>query len=452
MAFQVTKSLYDTLVEVDDRGELKPALAESWKVSPDGLSWTFRLRPGVRFHHGKLLDATDVKATLERILNPSTYSPKRSSFEAIRRVEVLGPQTVRITLAERYAPFLATLAEGWAAILPADLIARKHDFATRPVGTGPFMLAEWQRDAFLRLRRFEGYWVPGQPRLQEVVIRIVPEPTIKVAGLLTGEFDAVDAVPFRDLARVRASPHVRILQQLTSLINVVAMNHARKPLGDVRVRRALWHAIDRVQVLRTAYGPESVPSAVFMDVASPYYVDLGDPYPFDSDRARRLLREAGYGGGLELDLVLPQPYPAHIEAGQLIQAMLHRVGVQARIRVVEWGYWLSRVYGGGDFDLTVIGHTGKLDPDGRLAGFGQADRNYVRYENPVVARLLATGRVQVNPAVRRQVYREALRRMTEDAVMVFLGTPVRYVGLRANVRGFRQLYAIDTYDFRQITK
>lgn len=452
LAFQVTKSLYDTLVEVDDRGELKPSLAESWRISPDGRTWTFRLRSGIRFHHGKLLEAADVKATLERILNPSTRSPRRSSFEVVRRIEVLDPLVVRISLAERHAPFFATLAEGWSAILPADLIARRHDFATKPVGTGPFVLADWQRDSFLRLQRFDGYWIQGQPRLREVEIRFVSEPAIKVAGLVRGEFDAIDAVPFRDLPRLRGNRNVQILRQITSLVNVVAVNHARPPFRDVRVRRALWHAIDRVQVLRTAYGPESVPSAVFMDVTSPYYVELGDPYPYDPERARQLLREAGYGGGLSVDLVLPQPYPAHIEAGQLVQAMLARAGIQARIRVVEWGYWLARVYGGGEFDLTIIGHTGKLDPDGRLGGFGEAERNYVHYENPAVARLLTTGRVQMNPAVRKQVYREVLRRMTEDAVMVFLGTPARYVGLRAEVRGFRQLYAIDTYDFRQTSK
>lgn len=452
LAFMVMKSLYDTLVEPDDEGKLIPALAESWTASPDGTTWTFRLRSGVRFHHGKTLDAGDVKATLERILDPATRSPRRLQIGPIRSVEVVDPLTVRVVLTERYAPLLASLAEGWGAILPADLIARRHDFSTRPVGTGPFTLAEWQRDSFIRLQRFDGYWMRGQPSLREVFIRFVPERAVKVAGLLSGEFNAVDTLDPDDLPRVRANPDVRVITQVTSLVNVVAVNNSRGPLRDIRVRRALWHAIDRRQVLRTAYGPDSVPSAVFMDVTSPFWVDVGDPYPFDPERARRLLAEAGYGAGLTLDLALPQPFPPHIEAGQLVQAMLARAGITARTRVVEWGFWLSRIFGGGDYDLTIIGHTGKLDPEGRLTGWGDPARNYIRYENQKVEDLIHAGRITVNPDHRKRIYAEALKMMTSDAMLVVLGTPARYVGVHRSVREFRQLYAIDTYDFRKTTR
>lgn len=452
LAFQVNKSLYDTLVEPDDEGKIVPGLAESWTASSDALTWTFKLRAGVKFHHGKTLDAGDVKATLERILDPATRSPRRGLIGPIRTVEAVDPLTVRITLTERFAPFLAALAHGWGAILPADLIARKHDFGTRPVGTGPFTLAEWQRDSFIRLTRFDGYFIRGQPRLREVLIRFVPESAVKVAGLLSGEFDAVDGVAFLDLPRVRANQNIRVIRQVTSLVNVLAINNSRGPLRDVRVRRALWHAIDRKQVLRTAYGEESIPTAVFMDVTSPFYVDLGDPYPFDLDRARRLLSEAGYGSGLTLDLALPQPFPAHIEAGQLVQAMLGRVGVTARTRVVEWGFWLSRVFGGGEYDLTIIGHTGKLDPDGRLAGWGDPAKNYVKYQNQKVEDLILAGQITANPEHRKRIYAEALKMMTQDAMMVFFGTPVLYMATQNNVKEFRQLYAIDTYDFRKTTK
>jgi peptide/nickel transport system substrate-binding protein len=455
LAFQVNKSLYDTLVEPDDEGKIIPALAESWTVSSDGLTWTFKLRSGVRFHHGKTLDAGDVKATFERILDPATRSPKRVDYASIRAVEAVDPLTVRFQLGERFAPFLAALAQGWGAILPADLIARRQEFATRPVGTGPFTVAEWQRDSFIRLQRFDGYWMRGQPRLREVLIRFVAEPAVRTAGLLSGEFDAVDAVPVLDLPRIRANPNVRVIRQVTSLVNVLAINHTRGPLRDVRVRRALWHALDRKQVLKTAYGDESVVANVFMDATSPFFVDLPDPYPYNPDQARRLLAEAGHGSGLTLDLVLPQPYAAHIEAGQLVQAMLGRVGVTARTRVVEWGFWLSRVYAGGDYDLTIIGHTGKLDADGRLFGYGNpatVPPNYVRYDNQKVVDLILAGRITTNSDHRKRIYTEALKQMTADVMMVYFGTPVLYMATQSNVKDFRQLYAIDTYDFRKTSK
>lgn len=444
--------VFSGLTEIDASGKVKPDLAESWSASEDQKTWTFKLRPGVRFHHGKILDAGDVKATLERILDPATRSPKRNDFGAVRAVEAVDPLTVRIALGERFAPFLATLGQGWGAILPADLIARRQNFATQPVGTGPFTVAEWQRDSFIRLQRFDGYWRKGEPRLREVMIRFVPERAVKVAGLLSGEFDAVDGVDPLDLPRVRANPNVKIIRQVTSLINVVAINNSRPALRDVRVRRALWYAIDRRQVLKTAYGDESVVSNVFMDVVSPFYVDIPDPYPYNPDQAKKLLAEAGHASGLTLDLALPQPYQAHIDAGQLVQGMLAKAGVTARPRVVEWGFWLSRVYGGGDYDLTIIGHTGKLDPDGRLAGFGDPARNYVKYANQKVEDLILAGRITTTPDLRKRIYTEALKMMTDEAMLIPLGTPVLYFATHRSVQGFRQLYAIDTYDFRKTTK
>lgn len=452
LAFQVNKSLYDTLVEPDDDGKLVPALAESWTVSSDGLTWTFKLRSGVKFHHGKTLDAGDVKATIERVLDASTRSPKRSDFAAIRSVEAVDALTVRIILSERFAPFLASLGQGWGAILPADLIARRQNFATQPVGTGPFTVAEWQRDSFIRLQRFDGYWRRGEPKLREVLIRFVPERAVKVAGLLSGEFDAVDGVDPLDLPRVRANPNVKVIRQVTSLVNVVGLNHSRPALRDVRVRRALWHAIDRKQVLKTAYGDESIVANVFMDVVSPFYADIADPYPYNLEQAKKLLAEAGHASGLTLDLTLPQPYQAHIDAGQLVQGMLAKAGITARPRVVEWGFWLSRVYGGGEYDLTIIGHTGKLDPDGRLAGYGTPGRNYVRYENQKVEDLILAGRITTGPDLRKRIYTEALKMMTDEVMLIPLGTPVLYMATQKNVRDFRQLYAIDTFDFRKTTK
>jgi peptide/nickel transport system substrate-binding protein len=189
-----------------------------------------------------------------------------------------------------------------------------------------------------------------------------------------------------------------------------------------------------------------------MDITSPYYVEIPDPYPYNPDQARKLLAEAGYGSGLTLDLALPQPYPPHIEAGQLVQAMLAKAGVAAKPRVVEWGFWLSRVYGGGEYDLTIIGHTGKLDPDGRLAGYGDPARSYVQYSNPQVAALIDARRFTLRADLRRRTYADALRRMTQDAAMVYLGEPEDLLAMRRGVRGVKEMYAIDTYDLRTAAK
>jgi peptide/nickel transport system substrate-binding protein len=454
LAFQVMKSLYDTLVEPDDHGALVPGIAESWTHTPDGKQWTFHLKPGVRFHNGKTLDAQDVAATFARILDPKTASPMRGDYAAIDRVEAVEPLTVRFVLKQPFAPFLAALGQGWGAILPRDAIAAGNDFSTHPIGTGPFRLEEWSRDSFLRLARFDGYFIKGEPVLDGVTFRFVSETPVRTAGLLAGEFDVVDAVDPLDVARLKQDARITLRPRANATVNVLAINNARKPFTDVRVRRALWYAIDRKAVLKTAYGAGSIPVAVYMDVLSPYYIDLGDPYPYNPARARQLLAEAGVGAGFSTDLALPQPYETHIKAGELVQAMLAQVGIQARIRVVEWGFWLSRVFAGRDFDLTIIGHTGKLDPDGRLAGYGDPTRStdYVNYANPQVAALIDAGRFTLRPDLRKRTYADALRLMTQDAMMVFFGDPEDRMAMRKSVQNVKQMYAIDTYDLRTATK
>jgi peptide/nickel transport system substrate-binding protein len=453
LAFQVMKSLYDTLVEPDDRGVLVPGLAASWSMSPDGTQWTFKLKPNVRFHNGKVLDAGDVAATFNRILDPKTASPKRGDFAAIDRVEVVDPLTVRFVLRQAFAPFLAALGQGWGALLPANALASGNDFGTHPIGTGPFQLVSWTRDSALQLRRFDGYFIRGQPVLDGVTFQFVADDAVKTAGLVSGQFDVVDAVDPDEVPQLLHNAKVTMVPRRNATVNVVAINNARKPWTDVRARQALWYAIDRNTVLRTAYGAGSSPTAVFMDPWSPFYVNLGDPYPYNPAKARELLNEAGVPATLSVDLVLPQPYAAHIKAGELVQSMLAQVGLQAKPRVVEFGFWLSRVYSGPhDYDLTIIGHTGKLDPDGRLAGFGDPATNYVQYGNSHVAGLIDAGRFTLAPDLRKRIYAEVLRQMTQDAMMVFLGTPADWVITRAGVRNVREMYAIDTYDLRTATK
>jgi len=175
LTFQVVKSLYDTLVEPDTTGKLVPALAESWTVSPDGLTWTFKLRQGVVFHNGQPLTSRDVKATLDRIRDPSFASPRRNEFTAIKEVRTPDPQTAVIVLGAPYAPILANLASGWGAILPADLIQSGHNFDSEPIGTGPFKFEKWIRDNKISMVRNEKYWMKGLPKLARVDFQIVPE-------------------------------------------------------------------------------------------------------------------------------------------------------------------------------------------------------------------------------------------------------------------------------------
>lgn len=447
-AFQVGKSIYDTLVEVDRDGNLVPALASSYDISADGLTYTFHLVEAT-FHDGTALDAADVVATLDRIRADGTASPKSTEFKTIVAATAQDDRTVVLTLSEPTPALLSSLASGWGAILPSEKLAAGHDFGNQPVGTGPFVFQSWARDNAITLARNADYY-KGAPRIDQVIIRFVVDSAVQLQGLLTGEFDITDRVADADRPLVEANPDLVLVREPSGLVLVAGLNSRRAPLSDVRVRRALNLAVDTSVVLEVAYaGGTQV--GTFMEAGSPWYPQSVQPFGFDPEAARALLAEAGVQPGLTLDMVLPQPYEEHIQAGQIVQDYLKDVGVEAKIRIVEWGVWLSDVYGGPhDFDITVVGHTGKLDPSGRLTGLGVPSTNYTGLDDPILAGTIATANVTSDPDQRAELYGQALVRIHDDAPFIFFGTPDRVYGRKANVQGFWMTPLLDSFDFREV--
>ncbi|MHB0854230.1 MAG: ABC transporter substrate-binding protein [Rectinema subterraneum] len=444
LTFQVVKSFYDTLVEPNTDGTIVPALAESWTVSPDGLIWTFKLRRNVVFHNGQPFTSKDVRASLERIKDEATASPKRSEFAAIKEIRTPDAATVVIVLSQPYAPLLASLASGWGAILPSGLIASGHNFGAEPVGTGPFKFEKWIRDNKITMVRNDTYWMKGLPKLAKVEFQIIPERAVQVQGLSAGVIDAVEFIDPEDLPLFSSNPKVSIKRDLTSLIMVMAMNCSREPLNDLRVRQAVNYAIDKQVVLDVAYGGGKVGST-FLDTGNAYYTDFSYLYPYNPDKARQLLKAAGVDTR-EFTITVPQNYPLHVKAAELIQQMLEKVGMHVKLQLVDWSTWLSSVYNGGNYDFTVIGHTGKLDPDGTLAGYGTG--KYVKWINATAAQKIKEAAAISDFAARKKLYTEVLEIMAKEVPFVYLGTSYRYVGTRSNVVDFRMTPNLDTFDFR----
>lgn len=445
-AFQVAKSIYDTLVEVDQTGEIVPALAESYEVGDDSLSYTFHLVEAT-FHDGTALDAQDVVATLDRIRDPATASPKASEFTAITSVEAVDDRTVVVNLSRPAPALIASLASGWGAILPSEKVEAGHDFGNQPVGTGPFSFVSWQRDNAITLAANPDYY-RGAPQVSEVVIRFVPDSAVQLQGLLTGEFHVIDTVSSADQEVIESNPDLELVRDPSGLALVAALNTRRDHLSDPRVRQALNLAVDSQTVLDIAYGG-GTPIGTFMEAGSPWMPEGVEAFPYDPEAARTLLAEAGWDGSVTLDMALPQPYENHIQAGQMIQDYLRQVGVNAEIRIVEWGVWLSDVYGGAhDFDITVIGHTGKLDPTGRVDGYGTESTNYPGFDDPEVATWLEEGASETDVEARRELYANVLTRLHEGAPFIFLGTPDRVHARAANLQGFWITPMLDSFDFR----
>lgn len=450
LTFQTLKSIYDTLAEPDMKGKIVPALAQRWEVSDDALTWTFYLRKGVVFHNGDKLTSKDVKATLQRITDKATASPNAKEFGAISAIETPDDHTVVLKLKEPHSPLLASLSSGWGAILPKGLIDGGHDFAAQPVGTGPFKLKEWVRDSRIVLVKNGAYWMQGLPKLDQVNMNIIPERAVQVQGLISGQIDAVEFVDQDDIPLLRASPDVRIDEHLTALIMVMPMNCSHPVLKDIRVRQAINHAIDKQKVLDMAYGGGK-PIGTFMDYGNAYYKDFTGLYPYDPEKAKKLLAEAGVGKDTTLEMFLPQNYEPHVKAGEIYQDMLSKVGLNVKIKLVDWSTWISDVYRGAKYDLTVIGHTGKLDPDGTLADYGTESR-YVKWINPQAAELSQKAKTIAGFENRKKLYDEVLELMATEVPFMFLGSSFRHVAYRKNVSEYRMTPKLDTFDFRWTTK
>jgi peptide/nickel transport system substrate-binding protein len=445
LTFQTIKSIYDTLVGPDMSGKIVPALAEKWEVSADELVWTFRLRKGVVFHNGDKFNSQDVKASFVRVMDKEIASPRASEFAAILSIDTPDEHTVIINLKEPAAPFLATLASGWGAILPQALIASGNDFTAKPVGTGPFKLKEWVRDNRIVLQKNPNYWMKGLPKLDQVVINIVPERAVQVQGLVSGQLHVSDIIDKDDVPTLESAKEIQIDKTLTSMIQVMSMNCNHPLLKDLRVRQAINHAIDKQKVLDVAYGGGK-PVGTFMDYSNPYYKDFTGLYPYDPEKAKKLLAEAGVKSDTALEIFIPQNYELHVKAGEMYQNMLSKVGLNVKIKLVDWSTWLSEVYRASKFDLTVIGHTGKLDPEGTLGGYGKG--RYVQWTNPQAAELIDKAKKVSKFETRKKLYDEALEIMAKEVPFVYLGSAYRYTAHRKNVTDFRVTPSLDTFDFR----
>jgi peptide/nickel transport system substrate-binding protein len=448
LTFQVLRSLYDTLVEPDAEGNIMPALAESWEISDDYLTWTLTLRESVLFHNGDTLTSDDVRATLERVLDEEIASPKAGEFDAIETIRTPDSRTVILELSQPSAPLLSALASGWGAILPESLIESGHDFATEPVGTGPFRMVEWVRDNRIVLEKNEAYWMPGRPSIDGVVINIIPEDAVMVQGLLTGDLDAVESVTAQDLPMLEANRDITVQTDLSTLVMVLAMNTQRPPLDSVAIRQAVAQAIDKESVMEIAYGGGEVVNT-FMDYANPYYVAF-DYNPYDPEAARAALVAAGYDDSEPLIMKVPENYEAHVKAGEMYQEMLESVGMNVELQLIDWSTWLGEVYRGDrDYDFTVIGHTGKLDPSGRLGDYGTG-ASYVQWTNSIAADAISQAAAVVDPDERMRLYSIALEQMSIEVPQVYVGTSYRYLATQSNVHGLRQDTQLDTFDFRYV--
>jgi peptide/nickel transport system substrate-binding protein len=425
-----------------------PNLAESWKVSPDGLTYTFNLVKNAKWHDGVPFTSADVKFTFQE-MTAKLHPVGRTLFQSVTAIEAPDKHTVVLKLKDPFPGFLLVLNQG----LSLGVIMPKHlyegtDYTNNPrnyanlVGTGPFKLVEYRRGAFLRYVRNPDYWRSGMPYLDEVIIRVVPDASTRGTMLRAGEVDAMSwsGVPLSKVKELLALPDLALgsVPQASASLNYLVFNVRNKPLADVRVRRALAHAIDRNLVVDLAQeGLAKVATSNLSSALGKGYWNPSPPYPrlypFSVDRANALLDEAGYRRGADgkrfkLKYVSGTHQPFQFSVAEVVKQQLAKVGIDLDVQLVDFNAMIDMAYKKWDFDIHSVTITGGPVPEIFISRFYRSDNsvkgvtfnNNAGYANPRVDELFKQAMREANPDVRAKQWYQIQDILAEDLPVLAL--------------------------------
>ena len=417
-SFQVLENVYDTLVQPDADLQFEPALAETWETSDDQLTWTFTLREGVTFHNGRELTAEDVVYSYERIMEEGANAFR---FDSVEEVRAPDERTVEIAVSRPTPNLLANIgAFKGMAIVPSEIV-EDGTIASEPVGTGPFRLVDYTSGSSIRLEANPDYWGEG-PNVDAVEYRFIPEGTVALTSLRTGEVHWTDNIPPQDVEALLGDDALVTEAVPGNDYWYIAFNHAREPFDDVDVRRALAFGFDREAVTQAAQFDAATPNQTAIPQDSFFHSDHA-PFTHDPDQASELLEGAGVSD-LEIDLMVTNEYEETIAAAQVLESQWGELGVSTQIRTLDFSAWLDE-QGQGNFDAFLLGWLGNIDPDDfyyaqhhSAGGF-----NFHGYANEDVDRLLDEARTETDDEARKALYDEAVEIIVDEVSYLYLYNP-----------------------------
>ena len=434
--FAVTGNIYEGLIEVAPTLALQPSLATRWTRAANGLSYTFTLRPNVVFHNGQPLTAEDVVYSMDRVKDAKTASPFASRLSLVSDITATGPLEVRFTLTKPFTPFLSELAG--ISIVPAAYVRGGGDLQRRAVGTGPFQFREWVPDTHVILERNPRYWRAGLPYLDALKFNIVPDASTRQLGLQSGTYHMLPNVDPSIAATLRNAPNVQLIRSQDLAYSLLGVNTTRKPFDSPLVREALNYAINREQIVQSVYFGDGQPAGPL----SPLLRTFAPPassfpcYSANVERARDLLRRAGYPNGVDFTMITFSTLKTVADTAQVLQAQLAQAGFRARVDVQEFGSFVQN-WRNSNFDAFVSLNGGSADPDGYLyrTFVTGGSTNVFKYSDPAVDRLLETGRT-TSGAARVRAYAQLQSTLACRGPVMHIAHGVLFSAARENVRGF----------------
>ncbi len=412
--YMLNQLVFNGLTRMKEDMSVEPELAESWTYSDDLKTWTFKLRRGVRFHHGREMTAEDVIATYRRVLDPATASPARTNYDMIQAIEAPDPATVIFRLSYPYGGFADILSDRQVKIVPADKL---DTLATQPIGTGPFTFRSYTPGDRVTLARFADYWEAGQPRFDAVELRVLPEMAVRIAALQAGDLDAVWDLGPENIRQLKDARGVRVESVATASWDGGIMNNAIAPFNDVRVRRALHLAVAKADVVEAVLFGEGKPTISPIPPGHPFYAnDIRLPERADVAGARRLLREAGHPNGVKVPLVIPVGRPVRERLGVTLQQLARPAGFEIEIQRVPFGRYSAEVSGKAPF--YIDGYFARPTVDTATYGFlhsqGSWNQRLWLYKDERVDKALEAARLTGDPAQQKPHYIEMQRAMFDN--------------------------------------
>lgn len=436
---RVMQNVHSPLLTVDKDLNVVPNIAESFEQSDDGLTYTFRLRPGVKFHNGKTVTSADIKYSFERVKNPKTGAVNFEVFNDVKSIDTPDDLTVVVNMSRVNAPFLSRLAENGAGVVMPE--GSGDTQGTHPIGVGPFKFVRREFGNEVELERFDDYWA-GPAYLDRIIAREITEPTVRLTGLRTGELHMINDIPADRMSEIKSNSDLQTITWFPLNWDFINFNHNFEPFKNPKVRMAFDLMIDKDVLLEGALWGEGQTSA------SPSYPTSGSFHTGlknrkqDIAKAKALLAEAGYGPGqLKVVFKVTTNYPYHVQAAQIMLEWFRAAGVDMKIEQLTWSDWLSQVWVDRDFQMSMMNFFTLWEPDYLYYSLWHSTGafNYRGVNDPKLDEILQKARITTDGAARADIYKEVQERISEQVHDVILWFRNGSIGAQMNVAGLESI-------------
>lgn len=447
----VKLAMHRGLVNYGIDGKISPELAENYEISPDAKEYTFHLRDA-KFHDGSPVTAADVKASLERILDPKGKGAFRNELSIISGIDTPDVKTVKLKLSQPSVSLMGYLALPESVIVPAAWLAKNADNATAsPIGAGPFQFVNWTRGREIVVKKFPGYYKQGKPDLDEVHYVFYGDENTRVNALKSGDVDIIEYVPAKDATALEKGPDTELLTMNGPFMGL-QFNTKFEPFSKPEVRQAIAYAVDRSVIINTAFNGLGTP---IYGIAIPegymgYSAEKANYFSHDIDKAKALLKKAGYPNGFEARLLASSQYSFHQNTAIAIQSELAKIGIKLTLDLPDWASRMAKA-NAGDYDFAVLGSLGEITDADWLSNYYYGGDKLVRtnnspyFDDPQINEILDKGRATVDSAEREKIYGAFVDRALELSPLVFFMWRHQDYAIRKGVIGFTNMPGFLTF-------